>query len=791
MNTDFTQAGLSTKEVVDRIQRGEKNSSVKPLTRSYKKIFKDNICTLFNFINFVIAIFIIYTESYKNLLFVGVIISNIFIGIFQEIRAKKRVDKLSLLNQAKVTVIRDNKESKIDQNELVKDDLMVITRGSQICVDGIVIKTEGLEVDESQLTGESDVILKNVNYNVMSGSYVISGSAYVKVTNVGEESYASKIVMEAKKEKDIDSELIKTLKKIIKVLAFVIVPIGIALALSKSASGIDKNEVILGVSAAMTGMIPEGLILITSIALAGEVIKLSKKKVLVKTLGSIENLARVDLLCLDKTGTITDGNIKLVDIIACGDFELDKLKEGISTLVENLEENATSKALKVGLPSPNNWKIIKTVQFSSARKWSGVSFKNEGSYIMGAPEFIFKNIPSNIQNIINKSTAKGERVLAFAHSNDTIVDNELPKDIKLIGLSMMEDTIRKEASNTLKYFKKQGVSIKIISGDNAKAVSQIAKRAGVDNFDKYIDMSTVSEEEDLSNYTNKYGIFGRVSPEQKKKLIKAFKDEGHTVGMTGDGVNDILALKESDCSIVMAEGSDAAKGVSDFVLLDSNFDSMIDVVMGGRRVVNNIQQVASQYLIKTVYSILLAVIFIFIGRSYPFHPIQLTPITSLGVGIPSFFLAFRPNYSRIKENLLLNISIPAFSAGICVVIYIMLILIMGNIFSFSNQMISTLCVLLTGTVCFTSLWRISRPIDKKIGIMLITLITLFIVTIVIFRDILSFVNIISLNMMIVYVPLILSVIPVYNYIRKIINYILKKYIKYKEMKGEKFYNIKV
>lgn len=786
MSIEFNQEGLSTKEVIDRIERGERNVPIKPLTRSYNKIFKDNICTLFNLINIIIATLIIYTGSYKNLLFLGVLISNVSIGIFQEVRAKKSIDKLSLLNQSKITVIRDNQKSKINQHDLVKDDLMVINRGSQICADGVVVKSEGIEVDESQLTGESDPILKTVDSKVMSGSYVISGMAFVKVVNVGEESYASKIAMEAKKEKDINSQLIKTLKQIIKGLAFFIVPIGIALFLSKSTSGINTNEVILGVSAAMIGMIPEGLILITSIALAVEVINLSKKKVLVKTMGSIENLARVDLLCLDKTGTITDGNIKLVDIIACEDFELDKLKEGISTLVGNLEENATSKALKVELPSQHSWKPINKVQFSSARKWSGVTFENEGSYIMGAPEFVFEKIAPSIQSIIDEATNKGERVLVFAHSNDSIVDNELPKDRKLIGISIMEDTIRPEAANTLNYFKKQGVAIKIISGDNPKTVSQIAKRAGVDNSDKYIDMSSISGSYDLKNYANKYEIFGRVSPEQKRELVKIFKDEGHTVGMTGDGVNDILALKESDCSIVMAEGSDAAKGVSDFVLLDSNFDSMIGVVMGGRRVVNNIQQVASQYLMKTVYSIILAIIFIFMKGSYPFHPIQLMPITSLGVGIPSFFLAFRPNYSQIKENLLLNISIPALTSGICAVFYIMIISVVGNMLNFNESVISTLCVLLTGSVCFTSLWHISKPIDKKVGFMIITLVTIFVLTIILFRNIFSFVNIINLKMMLLYIPLILSVIPIYKFIRKIVTYIVMKYVKYKhEMKQNK------
>ncbi|WP_315169609.1 HAD-IC family P-type ATPase [Metaclostridioides mangenotii] len=774
--------GLTSAEVEERIKRGESNLPIKPLTRSYKRIFTDNICTLFNLINIVIAAFIIYTGSYKNLLFLGVIVSNIFIGIIQEIRAKKSVDKLSLLNQAKASVVRSGEEIKINQQDLVKDDVILVRRGDQLCVDGTVIETNGLEVDESQLTGESGPVYRYVDSDVMSGSFVISGSAYIKVTNVGKQSYASKIAMEAKKSKDINSELIRTLKKIIKMLTIAIIPIGILLFVSKLSTGVDKTQAILGTAAAVIGMIPEGLILITSIALAVGVINLTRKKVLVKTMGSIENLARIDMLCLDKTGTITDGKIKVLDIVSFSDNDDKDLEKAISTLVFTLDDdNATSLALKLVLAKPNDWTTIYKVPFSSERKWSGVTFESQGSYVMGAPEYIFRSIPKEIQDRIDMSTVRGERVLAFAYSENHISDNELPEDLKLLGIAMMEDTIRPEAKATLNYFKDQGVSVRIISGDNAKTVSQIASRAGVDGAQQYIDMSNVSDDEDLIKFTEMYKVFGRVSPEQKKRLIKAFKDQGYTVGMTGDGVNDILALKEANCSIAMAEGSDAAKGVSDFVLLDSNFDSMVGVVMEGRRVVNNIQQVASQYLMKTVYSTILATLFIFINSAYPFHPIQLMPITALGVGIPSFFLALRPNYSQIKDGFLVNVLTPAFSSGISVVVYILTIMILGSILGLSFGMKSTLCVVLTGAVCFTSLVRVSKPINKKIATMLVILISTFIVLIVFFRGIFSLENVLSMRMLMISIPLLLSVIPVYNFIRMLITFVTKRYIaiKYK------------
>lgn len=777
-------SGLNSAEVRERIKRGDRNLNIKPTTRSYKNIFKDNICTLFNLINIVIAVCIANTGSYKNMLFLGVIISNIFIGIVQEIRAKRSIDKLSVLNQSKVTAIRNGVKCKLNQEDIVKDDLIVTYRGDQLCVDGIIIETDGIEVDESQLTGESDPVFKSNEDEVMSGSYILSGTAYIKVVNVGENSYASKIAIEAKKSKDINSELIRLLKKVIKMLTIAIIPIGILLFATKFTEGIDRNQAILGTSAAIIGMIPEGLILITSIALAVGVINLTKKRVLVKTMGSIENLARVDLLCLDKTGTLTDGNIRVMDFISCTDKDEELIKREITTLLHNFnDDNATSVALKNFLNENKvfDWDTTKVTPFSSARKWSAISFDGKGSYVMGAPEYILKDISEEYSEKINCCTNSGQRVLAFIHSDEKIENNELPEKSELIAIAVMEDTIREEAKSTLEYFKEQGVSIRIISGDNAKTVSQIAKRAGVEGAQQFIDMSEISDEEDLKEYIDSYKVFGRVSPEQKKKLVKAFKQNGYTVGMTGDGVNDILALKEADCSIAMAEGSDAAKGVSDFVLLDSNFDSMKGVVMEGRRVVNNIQRVASQYLMKTVYSTILATLFIFIHSAYPFHPIQLMPITALGVGIPSFFLALRPNYEQIKGRFLVNVMTPALSSGISVVVYIILIMVLGKIFNLSFGMMSTLSVYMTATVCFTSLVRVSRPLNNKIRAMLCILITTFIILVVFLRDIFSLESIFNIRMIVLATPMIISVIPVYNLIRITVTFIIEKYIdiKYK------------
>lgn len=757
------------KEVEEKIAQGANNQPQKPLTKSVGKIFFDNICTLFNGINLVMAGLILTTGSYKNLLFLGVIFANTSIGIYQEIRAKHSIDKLSLLNQAKVTVVREGDFVDIEQEELVTNDLVMIRRGEQICVDGIVIATNGFEVDESQLTGESDAIKKTVGDSILSGSYVTGGNGYVEALKIGQDSYVNQLSIEAKKEKNSTSELMRTLNRLVKGLTFAILPIGLLLFFSGYLGGLAISKAILGTTAAIIGMIPEGLILITSIALAVGIVNLTKKKVLVKTMGSIETLARVDLLCLDKTGTLTNGELTVSEFIVANGVQVDQLKAAIGALVKGLEDdNPTSMALQKAVDKNEEWKLIESVPFSSARKWSGATFDTNKTYVMGAPEYVFSTLSKADQHSVNQASEMGKRVLAIASSSTGFVNHQLPEQLSLLGFVYMEDTIRAEAPATLKYFNQQGVAIRIISGDNPKTVAHIAERVGVEDAKQAIDMSQVDKEADLTEIIAKYRVFGRVSPTQKRELIQAMQKAGHTVGMTGDGVNDILALKTADCGIAMAEGSTAAKSVSDFVLLDSNFDSLVGVVMEGRRVVNNIQRVASLYLTKTVYSAILAMLFIFMNQAYPFQPIQLSPINALTVGIPSFFLALRPNYAQIKGGFFKNVMKPALTAGILVVLYICMILVLGTIWHLDYSITSTLSVLMTGMVCFTSLIYVANPLSKKVIGLISSLIVVFLLIFLFFGNFFSLVSIFNKELLVFAVPLIVTVVPMYHLMVKLV-----------------------
>lgn len=761
-------SGLTKEEVAVKVAKGETNKPLKPLTRSLKRIFYDNIFTLFNMINVIIACFIIYTGSYKNLVFLGVILTNIFIGIIQEIRAKKNIDRLSILNQLKVTVIRQGEKEKVAPEQIVQNDVLFVASGEQLSIDGQVLETTGLEVDESQLTGEADPVFKYKGDQVLSGSYIVSGNAYLEATAIGEESYAAKLSMEVKRDKKINSELLEMLQKIIRVLSFAIFPIGILLLGSNYLQNVPINQSILGSSAAIIGIIPEGLMLITSIALAVGIVHLSRKKVLVKRMGSIETLARVDVLCLDKTGTITDGQLKVTGTILEKGIDEEQLEEVISAALHSLaDNNPTSIALSHYFATPPSWKADHVVPFSSARKWSGVHYQEMGSVVFGAPEYVLPDLTHAQQEKIAIHKKAGIRVLAVAQSKDNFPGNNLPSDLKLLGFILLKDTLRSEAIETLAYFKKQDVSIRVISGDDPQTVSHIALQAGVDDAERFIDMSKVGLDEDLTDIVAYYRVFGRVSPEQKKYLIQALKKEGHTVGMTGDGVNDILALREADCSIAMASGSDAAKSVSDFVLLDSNFDGMVGVVMEGRRVVNNIQRVASLYLTKTVYSAILAVLFIFINSPYPFQLIQLTPITALTVGIPSFFLALRPNYERIKGSFLKNVMKSALSAGVLVVLMILIITFTGKYLGFSYEQMSTLSVLLTGSICFVSLVTVSYPLNHMIRGMLAVMMICFYGIFIFFQGLFSLASLWDWEMLLIAVPLLLVMLPAYFGLRKL------------------------
>lgn len=770
-----TYPGLSFAEVEERKARGETNEALEPMTRSFKQIYLENSLTLFNFINLIIASFVIYTGSYKNLLFLGVIVVNTTIGIYQELRAKKNIDELTLLNQAKATVIRNSQKYEIAQDEIVKNDLIEIKRGHQVMVDGIVLETRGIECDESQLTGEADAILKNTGDKVFSGSFVVSGTALIEATHVGKNSYTSKLTMEAKGSKKVYSELVHTMKRIIRVLTFGIIPIGAILFITSRFSNMDVNQAILGTAAAVIGMIPEGLILLTSVALAISVIRLTQRRVLVKTMGSIETLARVDILCLDKTGTLTSGELKVTDVTAVNGLTTEEFEVIIGHVSNDLnEDNATGLALMSNFKQKeSDWETAHIIPFSSARKWSAVEYGHGESFVMGAPEYLFDSFSELETQAMAKATSNGLRVLAVAKTATSLSNQTLPNSLELIGFIYLEDEIRAEAPQTLAYFMKQDVEICIISGDHPQTVAQIARRAGVSGADQMIDMSKLPAETDYRELVKTHRIYGRVSPEQKRSLVEALQANGRTVGMTGDGVNDILALKKADCSIVMENGSDAAKGISNFVLLDSNFDSMVGVVLEGRKVVNNIQRVASLYLTKTVFSIILAVLFIFIAAPYPFQPIQLSPISSLTVGIPSFFLALRPNVAPIKGRFLKNVLEPALASGVSVVIYAMIILIIGQQFGWTYNETSTITVWMTGMVCYVALYYVSQPFNWKIGLMIATSISLFLALFIFGGKIFALDNLFQWHLAVVYIPLMISAIPLFYGLKRLSRKILK------------------
>ena len=646
--------GLTKEEVEERMKEKKVNYDTSLPTKSIKTIVRENIFTLFNLINILLGVAVFCVGSYKNLLFLIVIFCNTAISIIQEINSKRAVDKLSILAQAKVNCIRDGEKQEIGINSIVLDDLLMLETGNQIVADSIILEGE-VEVNESFITGESDVIYKRKGDTLLSGSFVVSGKCKAEVIHIGDENYTSKISSGAKYVKKVNSEIMKSLNGIIKIVSIAIVPIGILLFFNQL--GLTENSfknAVVNTVAAIIGMIPEGLVLLTSTVLAVSVIRLSKRKVLVQELYCIETLARVDTLCLDKTGTITEGTMEVNDII-----EITKSKEELEEILSEIssasdDNNSTIEAIRAKYKNKQKWKVINKIPFSSQKKWSGVCFKDKGSYIIGAPEFVLREKYDEYKERIEKYS-NDYRVIIVANSEGDFIEKELPDKLEVLGFVLISDVIRKEASKTLKYFKEQGVNIKIISGDNPITVSKIAKRAGVENSEKYINMQEIKTKEQLEKAAKEYTIFGRVTPVQKKELVQALKKEGHTVAMTGDGVNDVLALKEADCSIAMASGSDATRNVAELVLLDSNFASMPEIVLEGRRTINNIERSATLFLVKTIYASILAIIFLFVNMPYPFMPIQLTLISTVTIGIPSFVLALEPNKERIKGKFLRNV----------------------------------------------------------------------------------------------------------------------------------------
>lgn len=726
-NPNFNE-GLSNEQVEERKLSGLVNYNDQPPTKSIKEIIKSNFFTYFNFINLILGGLILvagiiggeFFDSLKNCLFMGVIICNSVISIIQEIISKKTIDKLSVIASAKVIGIRDSKEVTLGIEEIVLDDVLKFKMGNQVVVDSVILDGT-VEVNESFLTGEVDPIPKGVGDTILSGSFIVSGSCYVRVENIGSDNYISKISSEAKYNKKVNSVIMNSFEKMLKVLSVIIVPVGILLFMNQwNVTNHDFTSTVFNTVGALIGMIPEGLLLLTSSVMAVSVVRLSKYKVLVQQLYCIETLARVDVICLDKTGTITEGAMEVVRVITNDDIDLDKLNEVMSNVSYSFENvNATMEAFQNYYRRKGIWSVTERLEFSSSRKFSGVSFDERGSYYIGAPEFLLKSDFDKYKDIVDKHC--DYRVLAIAYSKLKLSDN--PTKLKVLGFVLIQDKIRKEAPDTLKYFKEQGVRVKIISGDNFKTVLSIAKRAGLEDA-RGMD-ATLLTSDNVDEMVEKYDVFGRVTPSQKKMLVESLQRHGHTVAMTGDGVNDVLALKQADCSIAMASGSDAAKNVSQLVLLDSNFSSMPEVVAEGRRTINNVERSASLLLIKTIFTCILVVICIFMESEYFYMPIHLSLITSCTISIPSFVLALEPNKNRIKGKFMLKVVGKSLPAALTVVFNVVMIVLFRQQFLLDHDLTSTLIVIMTGTTGFIYLFRLCRPFNPFRGILFGSLISLF------------------------------------------------------------------
>lgn len=713
--------GLNDDQLNNRFHDNLVNYDTSVPTKSIKQIIFENFFTLFNFLNLFLGIAIFCVGSYKNMLFLGIVIINTAISTFQEIHSKKVIDKLAIMAASKVKVVRNGNIQEISINDLVLDDIVVFNTGNQIPTDCILIKGDIL-VNESFITGEPDSFSKGSGDMLLSGSYVVGGKCYAKVEHIGNDNYTAQISSGAKYVKKINSEIMNSLNKIIKILTFAIIPIGTLLFVNQlNIDGGSFKSAVVQTVAAVIGMIPEGLVLLTSTVLAVSVIRLSKSKVLVQELYCIETLARVDTLCLDKTGTLTEGRMEVNDFIPLDSIDKNKMKNILANIAKFSEdENSTIQAIKAYFTDINiEFKPNKIVAFSSKTKWSGINFENEGSYIIGAPEFILKDNFKIYEEKV-KNYSENYRILLLAHSNENFNNKDLPNNITALGFVLISDVIRKEAKNTLKYFKDQEVDIKIISGDNPVTVSKIAKSVGLDSFDNYIDMSKITSDKDLEKAALKYTIFGRVSPTQKKDLVIALQKSGKTVAMTGDGVNDVLALKTADCSIAMANGSDATKNVSQLVLLDSNFASMPKVVSEGRRTINNIERSASLFLVKTIYSSVLALMFLFMNESYPFVPIQLSLISVVTIGIPSFMLALEPNKEKIRGNFLKNVISKSIPTALTAILGIFTISILYKNGLVPSKYYSTLCVISTGISGLMLLFTLSKSRKSENSALLVS-----------------------------------------------------------------------
>lgn len=705
--------GLTKEQVQERFAAHADNCKVESSTSSVSEIVKSNVFTYFNLVFFIIALLLAMVAAWRDMLFLPIIIANTCIGIIQEVHSKRVLDKLSILNAPRAVVIRDGKKTEIPADQLVLDDVVEFNAGSQIPADAVILEGE-LQVNESLITGESDEIEKHQGDALLSGSFVVSGKAVARLDKVGRDSYISKLTMQAtKSKKGEQSEMIRSLNYLIMVMGIIIIPIGIALFVQSFVyNGGTLKESITGMVAAIIGMIPEGLYLLASVAMAVSSVRLARKKVLIHDMKCIETLARVDVLCVDKTGTITEPGMRVYETKLLEGMEEEKTQEVISDFVRVQEkDNATMEALQEYFTKGTGRKAKEVISFSSETKFSGAVMEDGKAYVLGAPEFVLRDQFAAYQEQIAAYSSKGYRVLVFGSYEGTLSRKPLTEAVTPMALIMLANPIRSGAKDTFGFFADNGVEIKVISGDNPLTVSVIAQEAGIANADHYVDASTLKTEEDYRKAVENYTVFGRVTPNQKRELVQALKAHKRTVAMTGDGVNDVLALKDADCSVAMASGSDAASNVSQLVLLDSDFSRMPAVVAEGRRVVNNIERTASLYIVKNIFSMLLAIFSVILMLDYPLEPAQVSMISMFTIGIPSFILALEPNKNTIRGHFLTNVFVRALPAGLTDFIVVSALVMFCREFAVDLDCLSTSCTIIIAIVGFMILYRIAKPMN--------------------------------------------------------------------------------
>lgn len=710
--------GLTDEQVAERVHAQATNETIDPSFKTNKQIVLQNIFTYFNLIFIVLAVLLCLVSSYKNLTFLPVILANTGIAIYQEIRSKKILDNLSVLNAAKVTVVRNGAANKIDMEELVLDDVILLETGQQIPADGYVLDGK-LQVNEALLTGEADEIVKEVDDYLMSGSFVVSGKAYVRLDKVGYDSYISQLTAKAKKMGGGEqSEMIASLNKLIKWIGIIIIPIGITLfSQSYFFNGNTIKESVVAMEAALIGMIPEGLYLLTTIALAMSAARLAKQRVLLHDMKSIETLARVNVLCVDKTGTITENQMSVQKLVIAKNKQAEQQATRIQELISDYakamaNDNATMQAIKTYFNKPTDQEPLSIFPFSSVQKFSSVTFA-DGVYVLGAPEMVLRERFETVKNEFNQYADQGYRVLVFGSYQGILSEALLEAEVIPLAYLLIANPIRKEAPDTFAYFKEQGVAIKVISGDNPQTVSTVALQAGIANADQYIDVSQLAEEDYLSA-VEKYTVFGRVKPEQKMQFVQLLKQK-NTVAMTGDGVNDILAMKEADCSIAMASGNEATIQAAQVALLDSDFSRMPEIVAEGRRVVNNIERSASLFLVKNIFSFLLSVFSVLFALTYPLEPSQITLISLFTIGLPSFLLALEENKNRIEGKFIVNVLEKAIPGGLTDMTVVGTLVVGGVILHLNKTDVSTASTMLLTAVGFLVLYKICHPLNQFRG----------------------------------------------------------------------------